>query len=257
MNLSSTRSSVRIDPPVVQITLNHPPLNVIDIPLMEELRSAIAEADARTDVSVIVLAGSHRAFSAGVDVTAHAPEKVAEMLEKLHAVFRAMVTSRKVLVAAVRGHCLGGGAELALVCDIVVTSEAATWAFPEIKLACFPPVATTALASLAGQKRAAQLILTGQTFSGKQAVEWGLANEAVAPEAVAATVAAVVEQLAALSPAALAVTKRAIYAWDAAHFDKGLARAEKVYLEELMKTEDAREGIAAFLEKREPRWKGR
>lgn len=224
---------------------------------MEELRQALAEAEARANVSVIVLAGSGTSFSAGVDVGAHAPDRVTEMIENFHAIFRAMVSSRKVIIAAVRGHCLGGGAELAMMCDLVVTSESATWGFPEIKLGCFPPVAATALASLVGQKRAAQLILTGQSFGGRQAAEWALANEVVAHETVATRVDQLVEQLATLSPAALALTKKAIYAWDSMHFDKGLARAEKIYLEELMKTDDAREGIAAFLEKREPRWKGR
>jgi cyclohexa-1,5-dienecarbonyl-CoA hydratase len=251
------RISMQIEVPVARIVLNHPPLNVIDIPMMEELRAALAEVEARADVSVVVLAGSEKAFSAGVDVAAHGSEKVGEMLEKFHTVFRAMVASRKVLVAEVRGHCLGGGAELAMMCDVVVTSEGATWGFPEISLGCFPPVAATALAAVVGQKRAAELILTGRTFDGREAAAWGLANAAVAEGAVGAAVDEIVERLGKLSAAALAVTKKAIYTWDAMHFDKGLARAEKVYLEELMKTEDAREGIAAFLEKRAARWKGR
>ena len=256
-SVSANRISVRVDPPAARITLNHPLLNVIDIPLMEELRGALGEVEARGDVSVVVLAGSEKAFSAGVDVTAHLPQKVGEMLEKFHAVFRAMLASRKVLVAAVRGHCLGGGAELAMMCDVVVTAEDATWGFPEIRLGCFPPVAATGLAAVVGQKRAAELILTGRTFSGREAATWGLANAAVADDAVTGKVEEMVGQVGKLSSAALAVTKKAIYAWDAMHFDKGLARAEKVYLEELMKTEDAREGVAAFLEKREARWKGR
>ena len=232
-------------------------MNVIDIPLMEELKRALQEVEARLEISVVVLSGSNKAFSAGVDVAAHAPEKIGEMLEKFHAVFRAMVASRKVLLAEVRGHCLGGGAELAMMCDIVVTSEAATWGFPEISLGCFPPVAVTALAAVVGQKRAAELILTGRTCSGREAAHWGLANVAVADGSVASAVDEVLGRLRKLSPAALAVTKKAMYAWDAMHFDKGLARAEKVYLEELMKTEDAREGSAAFLEKRAARWKGK
>ena len=248
---------MRVDPPVARISLNHPPLNVIDIPMMEELRAVLAEMEAQADLSVVVLAGSEKAFSSGVDVGAHTPEKVGEMLEKFHAVFRGMVASRKVLVAAVRGHCLGGGAELAMMCDVVVTSESATWGFPEISLGCFPPVAATALAAVVGQKRAAELILTGRTFGGREAAEWGLANVAVEDGAVEVAVNSIVERLGKLSPAALAVTKKAIYAWDAMHFDKGLARAEKMYVDELMKTEDAREGIAAFLEKRAARWKGR
>jgi len=256
-NPSQARIFVSVNPPVARVAFHHPPLNVIDLPFMEELRAALAEIEERADVSVIVLAGSEKAFSAGVDVAAHTPDKVGEMLQKFHAIFRGMVTSRKVLVAAVRGQCLGGGAELAMMCDLVVTSESATWGFPEIQLACFPPVAATALAALVGQKHAADLILTGRKIRGVEAGFMRLANSAVPDGQVEGKVDELLARFSGMSPAALAVTKKAIYTWDAMHFDKGLARAEKVYLEELMKTDDAREGIAAFLEKREPRWKGR
>jgi len=243
--------------PVARVTLAHPPLNVIDIPMMEELSTALAEIESRPDISVVVFAGTEKAFSAGVDVAAHTPDQIEEMLTKFHAVFRTLVTSRKVSIAGVRGHCLGGGAELVMVCDLAVTAEDATWGFPEISLGCFPPVAATALAALIGQKRAAEMILTGRTIDGNEAASFGLANYAVRTSQVMGKVGDLVERLAKLSPAALAVTKKAIYAWDSMHFDKGLARAEKVYLEELMKTEDAREGIQAFLEKRVAQWKGR
>jgi cyclohexa-1,5-dienecarbonyl-CoA hydratase len=189
-----------------------------------------------------------------VDVAAHAPNQVETMLLKFHAVIRALVASKKVTVAAVHGHCLGGGAELALVCDMAYTTASAQWGFPEIKLGCYPPVACTALAALVGQKRAAELIFTGRTISGDEAAAIGLANRAVPDEELAATVDRTVQDLLKLSPSALAVTKKAVYAWDAMHFDKGLARAEKIYLEELMKTADAQEGIRAFTEKREPKW---
>ena len=176
------------------------------------------------------------------------------MLAKFHAVIRALVASKKVTVASVHGHCLGGGAELAMVCDIVYTSDSAQWGFPEIKLGCYPPVACTALAAVVGQKRAAELILTGKTISGSEAANIGLATRSVPPEDLPNAVNECLDDLIALSPAGLAVTKKALYAWDAMHFDKGLARAEKIYLDDLMKTSDAREGIEAFLEKREPRW---
>jgi cyclohexa-1,5-dienecarbonyl-CoA hydratase len=242
---------------VARLVLRNPPLNVIDIPMMEELAQTLAEIESRSDVSVVVLSGEGKAFSAGVDVAAHTPDKVEAMLVKFHAVVRALVASKKVTVAAVHGHCLGGGAELAMVCDMAYTTASAQWGFPEIKLACYPPVACTALAALVGQKRAAELILTGRTISGIEAAETRLASRAVAEEGLAAVVDRTVKELLGLSPAALAVTKKAFYAWDAMHFDKGLARAEKIYLEELMKTTDAQEGIRAFMEKRPPKWTGK
>jgi len=242
---------------VARLRLDNPPLNIIDLAMMEELSQALADIEPRADISILILSGSQQAFSAGVDVAAHAPEKVEEMLAKFHGVIRALVSSRKVTIAAVHGHCLGGGAELAMVCDLVYTSELATWGFPEIKLACYPPVAVTALAALAGQKQAADLVLTGRSITGKEAAAIGLANAVVPEVDLEHAVQEAVQHLTALSPAALAIAKKAIYAWDSMHFDKGLARAEKIYLDELMKTDDAQEGVKAFMHKREPKWKGK
>jgi len=251
-----TRLSVEIDGEVASIALRNPPLNVIDIPMMEELAQVLAELEAQPKVAVLVLTGDGNAFSAGVDIAAHTPDKVEDMLNKFHGVIRSLVSARKVSIARVHGLCLGGGAELAMVCDLVYTSEGAEWAFPEIKLGCYPPVACTALASLVGQKRAAEMILTGRSISGREAAEIGLATRAVPEMQLTSLAEAGISQLLHLSPAALSVAKKACYAWDSMHFDKGLARAEKIYFEELMKTADAQEGIRAFLEKRSPKWRG-
>jgi cyclohexa-1,5-dienecarbonyl-CoA hydratase len=252
-----SRLNLEIEPPIASLALQHPPLNVIDLQMMDELSAALAEIENRADVSVLVLRGSEKAFSAGVDVAAHAPDQIEEMLRKFHASIMKLVGMKKVTIACVRGHCLGGGAELAMVCDLVFTGETAQWGFPEIKLACFPPVATTALAALIGQKQATDLILTGRTIGGAEAAHLGLANRAVSDGELDRVVQELIDRLARLSSAALAVTKKAIYAWDSIHFDKGLARAEKVYLEELTRIEDMQEGINAFIEKREPNWKGK
>src|SRR5262249_11880150 len=155
------------------------------------------------------------------------------------------------------GNCLGGGAELAMLCDIVITTADATWGFPEIRLGCFPPVAATALGALIGHKRATELMLTGATVVGTEAAEIGLATRAIPPDQLEAAIEGVLHLLQQQSPIALAIAKKAIYIWDSIHFDKGLARAEKIYMEELMKTEDANEGVKAFLEKRNPMWQGR
>jgi len=255
--LTKSRITVEFRPPEARLRLCNPPLNVIDFAMMDELAQALADVEARDDVSVLVLSGEGKSFSVGVDVAAHAPDRVAGMLLNFHGVIRALVGYKKVTIAAVHGHCLGGGAELAMVCDLVYTTETATWGFPEIKLGCYPPVAATALAALVGQKHAADLILTGRTITGVEAARIGLVNCAVADSEVEAVVQDKVRQLSKLSPAALAIAKKANYAWDSMHFDKGLSRAEKIYLEELMKTEDVHEGMNAFLEKRVPVWKGK
>ncbi len=256
-HIDYVRLAGKTAPPIARITLRNPPLNIIDIAMMEELARALAEIEVRADISILVLSSEGRGFSAGVDVGAHAPDRVEEMLRKFHRVVRALVASKKVTIAAVHGHCLGGGAEWAMVCDMTFTTQSAQWGFPEIKLGCYPPVACTMLAALVGQKRAAELILSGRTITGIEAAQMGLANCAVSEKDLDTTVQRTVEELVRLSPASLALTKKAIYAWDAMHFDKGLARAEKIYLEELMKTSDAHEGIQAYLEKREPTWTGK
>ena len=251
------RLSIESTASVARISLRNPPLNVIDITMMEELSASLAEIESRPEISTIIFSGAGKCFSAGVDVAAHTPDKVASMLEKFHRVIRSLIATRKVTIASVHGHCLGGGAELAMVCDLIYTTEDAQWGFPEIQLGCFPPIAVTALSALVGQKRASDLILTGRTITGSQAAAIGLASGAVSRDKLEGTVDEAVKRLSALSPTALAITKKAIYAWDSMHFDKGLARAEKIYLDELMQTADAQEGIQAFMEKRRPKWKGR
>jgi cyclohexa-1,5-dienecarbonyl-CoA hydratase len=148
---SLERISVTLESPVATIALAHPPLNVIDLQMMDDLSAALAEIELRPEIEFVVFRGSEKAFSAGVDVAAHTPDLIREMLTKFHAVITKVVTWNKISIAEVQGRCLGGGAELAMVCDVVVTADNASWGFPEIKLGCFPPVAATALAALIGQ----------------------------------------------------------------------------------------------------------
>jgi cyclohexa-1,5-dienecarbonyl-CoA hydratase len=242
---------------LAHITLTHPPLNVIDFQMMDELLEALHTLGQHKEISAVVLSGGERSFSAGVDVAVHTPDKIQAMLQKFHSVIGALAKCSKITIAEVHGVCLGGGAELAMVCDMAFTTDKAKWGFPEISLGCYPPVACAALAALVGQKRAANLVFTGRTFTGEEAAQWGLANEAHPEGELREVLQGTLDLLLKLSPAALASAKKAFYAWDSIHLDKGLARAEKIYLEELMQTEDVKEGISAWLEKRKPEWKGR
>ncbi len=190
-----------------------------------------------------------------MDIAAHTPDNVREMLAAFHSVIRSVVDNNKLTIASVRRHCLGGGAELALMCDVIYASPDSVWGFPEIKLACYAPVASVALSAIVGQKLAAELLLTGRTLTGKEALEAGLVNSiADDPETL---VAECIQRVSQLSPVALGLAKKAFYAWHAIHFDKGLARAEQIYHDELMKTADAHEGVAAFIERRRPKWTGK
>jgi len=253
--LAFTRIAVEFRPPAARITLNHPPLNVIDVHMMEELRSALEQIETRPEISVTVFAGSERAFSSGVEIAEHAPDKIRQTLIAFHSVIRSVLASKKLTIASVRRHCLGGGAELALVCDVAYASADSVFGFPEIKLACYPPVACVALSAIVGHKLAAEMILSGKTLDAQEALAAKLVNGvADDPETL---VIECIQRVSQLSPAALALAKKAFYAWDAIHFDKGLARAEQIYFDELMKTADAHEGIAAFMERRRPNWAGK
>ena len=256
-SFAMNRAVVSLDGPLATVKLNRPPLNVLDFQMMDELLVTLQALERCSEVAAIVLTGGERAFSAGVDVGIHTPDKIQTMLQKFHGLIGALAKLRKITLAEVRGVCLGGGAELAMVCDFVYTSDKAKWGFPEITLGCYPPVACAALSALVGQKRAADLIFTGRTISGGEAAAWGLANEAHPDDRLTEAVRGTLDHLRKLSPAALSVAKKAFYAWDSVHLDKGLARAEKIYVEELMQTEDAHEGINAWLQKRKPEWKGR
>src|SRR5260370_22352435 len=200
----SKRLSVEIHGPLARIIVTHPPLNVFDFPMMDELLAALQQLQQDREISTVILTGGERGFSAGVDVSMHTEDQIQTMFQKFHVLILALTRFPKITIAEVHGVCLGGGAELAMVCDMCFTTEKAKWGFPEITLGCYPPVACTALAALVGQKRAADLIFTGRTFSGEDAAEWGLANEAHPEGELREAIEGVLDHLLKLSPAALA-----------------------------------------------------
>src|SRR4051812_27105034 len=190
---------VEVGERVARIRFVHPPLHVIDLAMAGEILSALKDIEGRAAISTIVFEGDEKAFSAGVSVQAHLPEQVNEMLRDFHAVIRAIVASRKVTIAVVQGVCLGGGAELAAVCDMVYSARDAVWGFPEIKLGCYPPVATVVLPALVGARRASELILTGRQISGDEAAAIGLVTRSVRAEELAAVVEETLKELRVLS----------------------------------------------------------
>ena len=239
-----------------RVTLARPPLNVLDIPTICELSEAISEAEERPGVGAIILAADgERAFSVGVDVRDHTPERVGEMLGAFHGVFRALARTEKITLAAVRGFCLGGGSELATFCDLVVAAEDAQFGQPEIQLACFPPIAAITFPKLIGEKKAAELLLTGKRIGAAEAASLGLVNRVVPRGEVDAAVQQLLEELFKNSAAALVLAKRALRLGSAEEFGRRLEAVERLYLEELMRTHDCKEGIDAFLEKRSPAWR--
>jgi cyclohexa-1,5-dienecarbonyl-CoA hydratase len=242
------------DRSVLTLTFERPPLNVLDLALLDGLHTALDEAARDPALCAIVLRGSGQAFSAGVDIADHRPESARRMLREMHDVVRALAREPAVTIAAVKGFCLGGGLELAMSCDLVIAEPGATLGQPEIKVGCFPPVACARLASVIGPARAADIILTGQPLSSEQALEMGMISR-LGP--LDRTLEEVLGTIRAQSRAVLRATVEAMRAATLADLDRRLAETEEIYVRRLIGSEDMSEGIEAFLEKRAPRWKHR
>lgn len=242
---------------VAKITLQHPPLNILDIHTMEELHDALVRAQQGSETKAIVLEHEGKAFSAGVSIQEHAPEKVGEMLEAFHRIFRVLESVAAPTVALVDGVALGGGCELAVFCDMVIASDRATFGQPEIKVGVFPPVAAALFPRLIGRNRALELLLTGDVIKATEAREIGLINRVFPTSDFRERADEFIGKLSSLSAPVLKLTKRAVDRSLAASVTDGIRAAEEVYLRELIETDDAREGLNAFLEKRTPVWKNR
>lgn len=247
---------VERDGRVAWLTLDRPPLNVMDIALLHELGRAVHKLTVECDV--IVLRGrGPKGFSAGVEIRDHTPDRIEEMLGAFHGIFRQLWRADCISIAAVHGLCLGGGAELATFCDFVIAGESAQFGQPEIKLGCFPPLALVTYPALAGPRAALDLILNGRTVDAREAQRMGLVTQ-VAPDAeLEPTVQKLINGLNEKSHLVLRMTRRAIWQRAGFDFEKSLHEAEELYLKELMRTHDANEGIRAFIEKRAPVWQGR
>ena len=255
MTVAATTVRVRRDGAVAHVTLDRPPVNVLTAAMLEELDGCLCEAGEDRGAKVIVLEGAGKAFCAGVDVADHTETRVQATLEVFHRVARRLLAMPQPVIAAVHGAALGGGMELALACDVVLARDDAKFGQPEIQLGVFPPVAAALLPRLVGRQRAMDLILTGRTVPAAEAAQLGLVSQVLPADGFAAAVDGRAAQLASLSGAALKLAKRAMIAGFDTTADLAIARAESLYLTELVAEPDAHEGIAAFLEKRQPRWR--
>ena len=239
-----------------RITLTDPPLHILDIVMLEELREALGRVG--NDRHLLILdATGEKAFSAGASVQDHLGDRVATMLASFHDCFRMLARLDLVTVALVRGVALGGGCELALACDFVLASDRAKFGQPEIQLGVFPPVAAYQLSRQLPPRKGLELLLSGESVDAQTAERLGLAN-AVFPATEFETRANEwLQRLTRQSASTLRMTKKAFRIAQADDFDERLARVERLYLEELMQTSDANEGLNAFLEKRRPAWQHR
>jgi len=241
---------------LARIMLDRPPLNVLDIAMLDELAEAIETVAADPRVSAVLPTGAGKAFCAGVSVEDHTPDRVDAMIGAFHGVIDRLLGLSSPLIAAVNGAALGGGCELALACDVVWIKEGAKIGQPEIGLGVFPPAAAVLLPRLIGRQRAMDLVLSGRVVAAAEAVQLGLASRSIPAEDFETAVTEQARILASRSRPVLRLAKRAVLEGAEGDARAAMRRVERLYLEDLMALEDPREGLAAFVEKRAPVWKG-
>lgn len=240
-----------------EITLSRPPLNILHGPMMEELSRAFREAASDVGAKLLLVRAEGKVFSAGADIDEHRPGKADEMIAAFHGMFRLLDSIPFPTLAFVHGAALGGGCELALGCDMIVATERAKFGQPEIGLGFLPPVAAALLPGRVGWGRAVEMCCGGQSYPARECLAMGLVQRVVSDDESKEVLASFISPFLLQSPLTLRLAKKAIKAGGCAGFLERLKAAEGIFLGELMRTEDVREGLAAFDEKRPPAWKNR
>jgi len=237
------------------ITLNRPPVNVLNIEMMEEINEVLKSWQDVKDLRAVLFNAKGKCFSAGVDVGEHIGDLAPKMIEVFHGMFRLLAEIKIPTIASVYGSCLGGGCELAIFCDLVIAAESSKFGQPEILVGVFPPIAAQLLPRIVGRKAAMELILSGKTISAEQSLQMGLINKIVKEEDLESATAEFLKPYLKMSAEVLRLTKKAIVAGLLDDLEPSLKVIEDIYLGELMKTADANEGLKAFMEKRKPQWR--
>ncbi len=238
---------------VARLTINAPPVNVLDSAVLEELAGLLQGLGKQDDLAAVLIEGAGRCFSAGASVAEHRPQQAPAMVAALSRACVALAEVPVPAVAMVHGSCLGGAMELVSFCDFVVADPGATLGQPEIKLSFFPPVACHQLSRLTGLQNAAYVILTGEGLSAEQAAAMGLVQRVLAKDRWT-EIDAIFNSL---SAAALRMTKKALQVGAGAHDPSRLKALEELFLTDLYCLEDVAEGITSFEERRRPVWKHR
>lgn len=256
MSFKKIESNLVFEQNILQLTLDAPKGNVLDIEMISELTEVVETRASAQEIKAIIFKGTGEHFSYGASIPEHKKEVVGELLSKFHTFFRTLIEVGKPCFALVRGQCLGGGLELAAFCHWIFAAEEAMFGQPEIRLAVFPPVASLILPHRIGQSAADDLILSGRSVTAQAAQRLGLVHSVSAnPEKELHHFIA--EHILPKSAAALHFAVRSARHKMHQTFLRNIDPIEALYVRELMQTHDANEGIAAFLEKRDPLWKNR
>lgn len=240
-----------------KIVLNNGSLNILNIAMMEKINETLDDFLEDNTLKVVVISHHGKSFSAGVDVGEHMGDTAKKMLEVFHGMFKRLNRVKIPTVACVKGAAIGGGCEVAAFCDIVLASEKAKFGNPEIKVGVYPPVSAVIFPFILGEKKAYELILQGEIINAEEAHRIGLVNHVFPLESYDQEVSTFIERFAKLSKVVLQHTKKAIKLSIDSDFDKKLDEVEDLYLNQLMKTHDAHEGLQAFIDKRAPKWENR
>lgn len=253
--MSSSGYSVERGERSVRLRLDAPPLNVLDLELIAQLAAAVDELADDESLACLVVRGSTNAFSAGVSVADHTHDRIAAMLDRFHGLLARIERFPAPVLAAIEGHCLGGGMELAMACDLRVCSDQARFAQPEIRLACYPPWAAARYTEELGRAATADLILTGRSIGADEALRMGVVSRVFPAAGFNSDLNALLAEILAASTPVLRLAKKAM--GRGGEERTALAEAERIYREELTRLKDLDEGLVAFTEKRPPTWKHR
>jgi cyclohexa-1,5-dienecarbonyl-CoA hydratase len=240
---------------VGHVVLDAPPLNVLTGALMDQLAAALGRARADRSLVAVAVTARGKAFSAGADVGEHRPEQAPEMIASFGRLFQELGSLDLPIVMAVGGAALGAGFELALMADVLLAAESASFGQPEIRLGFFAPVAVAWLSRRIGPARAVEVTSTGRAYSAAEMAAMGLVSRVVPPERLEEALAEVLADLRRASPAVMRLNVRLVRQLSGLGFELARHEAERVFLGELLALEDPREGIAAFYEKRRPAWR--
>ncbi len=251
---SDKQVRLEISDGLATITLNRPPLNVLNIAMMAEFNSLLDTVLADGNLAAIVLRAEGKAFCAGVDVADHSDDKVGEMIRQFHGIFRRLASTDALTIAVVSRAALGGGCELATFCDIILASDRAKFGQPEVQVGVLPPLAACVFPLQIGIKKAVELNAVGITVDAHEAHRIGLVNQVYPADEFDERVEGYLDNIRKLSRPVVRMAKRATVMVAREQILSHLDRVEELYLNDLMKLSDAHEGIAAFVEKREPNW---
>lgn len=240
---------------VATLTLDRQPHNIMNIEMMEQVNSALLDLRDHRELKVLVIRGRGPAFCGGVEIGDHTRERVGRMMQVFHRIFDTMRMLDVIAISAVDGPALGGGFELAIGCNMVLASESATFALPQIEMGVFPPLAAVVLPRASLRRKAMEWILTGEEISAQELERFGLVNRVFPDDQFEEKLQEFVGKLTAKSGPVLQLAKRAQFEAYYSAYEEALSKVENLYLRDLMALEDAREGIESKLQGRKPEWR--